>query len=136
MYSTFGNSALGYGYSCLMPVLVKEWRALWSKTPNTTDPMAPFGLVTLASSGNEGGHNLGSMRLAQTAGYGVLPNAAMPNTFLVQALDLDDPYINTTCSDIKCCPCVIGLRAHMPSVTAPPFYSELPPRPPPPHLQL
>jgi hypothetical protein len=44
------------------------------------------------------------MRLAQTAGYGVLPNLAMPSTFLVQALDLDDPWINTTCSDIKCCP--------------------------------
>jgi len=87
-----------------MPVLVREWRALWSETPGTTDPNAPFGVVTLASSGSEGGADLGSMRLAQTAGYGVLPNPAMPNTFLVQALDLDDPFINTTCSDIKCCP--------------------------------
>jgi hypothetical protein len=104
MYSTFGNSALGFGYSCLMPVLVSEWRALWSKTPGTTDPLAPFGVVTLAASGNEGGANLGSMRLAQTAGYGVLPNALMPNTFLAQAHDLDDPYINTTCADIMCCP--------------------------------
>jgi hypothetical protein len=86
-----------------MPVLVSEWRALWSSTPGTTDPAAPFGVVTLASSGSEGGHNLGSMRLAQTAGYGVLPNPLMPNTFLVQALDLDDPWINTTCSDAKCC---------------------------------
>ena len=103
MYSTFGNSLLKFGYSCLMPVLVSEWRALWSSTPGTTDPAAPFGVVTLASSGSEGGHNLGSMRLAQTAGYGVLPNPLMPNTFLVQALDLDDPWINTTCSDAKCC---------------------------------
>jgi hypothetical protein len=103
MYSTFGNSLLKTGYSCLMPVLVREWRALWSATPGTTDPLAPFGVVTLAASGSEGGHNLGSMRLAQTAGYGVLPNPLMPNTFLAQALDLDDPYINTTCSDAKCC---------------------------------
>ena len=103
MYSTFGHSNLKTGYSCLMPLLVSQWRALWARTPGTTDPLAPFGVVTLASSGSEGGHNLGSMRLAQTAGYGVLPNAAMPATFLAQALDLDDPYINTTCSDIKCC---------------------------------
>ena len=104
MYSTFGSSALKTGYSCLMPVLVSEWRALWSATPGTTHPMAPFGVVTLAASGSEGGRDLGSMRLAQTAGYGVLPNAAMPNTFLAQALDLDDPWSNTTCSDTKCCP--------------------------------
>ena len=88
MYSTFGNSLLKTGYSCLMPALVSEWRALWSATPGTTDHNAPFGVVTLASSGSEGGRNLGSMRLAQTAGYGVLPNPAMPHTFLVQALDL------------------------------------------------
>ena len=139
MYSTFGNSLLKFGYSCLqvfqtpyptprtvldapqmispcihvrplpipsrsMPVLVSEWRALWSRTPGTTDPMAPFGVVTLAASGNEGGADLGSMRLAQTAGYGVLPNALMPNTFLAQAHDLDDPYINQTCDSLRCCP--------------------------------
>ena len=97
MESTFGNSARGTGYSCLMPLLVREWRALWSQTPGTTDPLAPFGVVTLTASGSEGGPDLGSMRLAQTAGYGVLPNAAMPNTFLAQAFDLDDPFGNTTC---------------------------------------
>ena len=104
MYSTFGNSMLKFGYSCLMPVLVGEWRALWSRTPGTTDPLAPFGVVTLAASGSEGGADLGSMRLAQLAGYGVLPNAAMPNTFLAQAHDLDDPFINQTCDSLRCCP--------------------------------
>ena len=52
---TKGNSQANVGYSCLMPVLVSEWRALWSRTPGTTDPMAPFGVVTLAASGSEGG---------------------------------------------------------------------------------
>ena len=103
MESIFGNSALGTGYSCLMPLLVRAWRALWSQTPGTTDPLAPFGVVTLAASGSEGGPDLGSMRLAQTAGYGVLPNAAMPNTFLAQAFDLDDPFCNTTCYYDQCC---------------------------------
>lgn len=36
-----------------------------SKTSGTA-PDAPFGLVTLAASGGEGGADIGSMRLAQT----------------------------------------------------------------------
>ena len=104
MHDTFGNSFLHTGYSCLLPVLIRQWRALWSRTPGTTDPLAPFGIVTLAASGSEGGSDLGSMRLAQTAGFGVVPNAAMPSTFLAQALDLDDPFSNTTCYYAMCCP--------------------------------
>ena len=49
----------------------------------TTDPNAPFGIVTLASSGSEGGPHMGAMRQAQTAGYGVLPGpkgSVMHNT--------------------------------------------------------
>ena len=38
----------------------------------------------LASSGSEGGPNMGAMRYAQTANYGVLPNPSMPNTFVAQ----------------------------------------------------
>ena len=32
------------------------------------------------------------MRLAQTAGYGVLPNNEIPNTFFAQAGDLEDAW--------------------------------------------
>ena len=39
----------------LMKALVAEFRSLWSANPSTTDPEAPFGLVTLAPSGTEGG---------------------------------------------------------------------------------
>ena len=39
----------------------------------TTDPNAPFGLVTLAPSGTEGGSDIGTMRWAQTAGYALVP---------------------------------------------------------------
>ena len=66
---------------------------MWSATPGTTDPLAPFGVVTLASSGAEGADAaMGAMRIAQTAGYGVLPSPDLPNTFLAQAYDLDDPW--------------------------------------------
>jgi hypothetical protein len=35
---------------------------------------------------------VGAMRLAQTAGYGVLPSPDVPNTFMAQAYDLDDQW--------------------------------------------
>ena len=84
MHTYFGNSARSSGYSCLMEKLVSSWRTQWSAEPGTTDPNAPFGVVTLAPSGGEGGADLPSMRWAQTASYGVLPNPAMPNTFVAQ----------------------------------------------------
>jgi hypothetical protein len=28
--------------------MVADWRAVWSATPGTTDPLAPFGVATLA----------------------------------------------------------------------------------------
>jgi hypothetical protein len=102
MHAMFGNSQLGTGYACLMAKLVSDWRALWAKSSGT-DPMAPFGLVTLAASGGEGGSDIGSMRLAQTASYGVLPNPIMPNTFFAQAGDLDDPVGTLNCYHDGCC---------------------------------
>ena len=97
-----GNSAASAGYSCEMQALVSQWRQLWSASAGTTDPSAPFGIVTLASSGSEGANSLamGAMRQAQTAGFGVLPPPSsssghaggMANTFLAQAYDLDDKW--------------------------------------------
>ena len=87
-----GNVIASTGYACAMQQLIRGWRAAWSKTPGTTDPLAPFGVVTLASSGSEGGPNFGAMRIAQTMSYGVLPTPSMPNTFLAQAYDLDDEW--------------------------------------------
>ena len=52
---------------------------------NTTSPLAPFGVVTLhPRAGWFGARDMGGMRHAQTAGYGHLPNDAMPATFLAQ----------------------------------------------------
>ena len=100
-----GNSERNQGYSCLMVGLVRLWRKLWSATPGTTDPLAPFGVVALPLSGSEGNPNIGLMRWAQTGGYGVLPSEAMPNTFLVQSYDLEDPYRGAfdLCLHGECC---------------------------------
>ncbi len=97
MHNLFGNSAQKSGYACLMEALVKQWRGLWSVTAGTTEAEAPFGLVTLAPSGTEGGSDIGTMRWAQTASYGMAPNPALPNTFVAQAYDLNDPYHNDSC---------------------------------------
>ena len=112
MGSPKGNSDANLGYSCEQRVLIEGWRSVWSETPGTTDPLAPFGVVTLASSGAEGADAaMGAMRIAQTAGFGVLPSPALPNTFVAQAYDLDDPWgpaagpCFTTVADggLECC---------------------------------
>ena len=40
-----GSSADGTGYGCALPALVRIWRTKWSGAPNTTAPLAPFGVV-------------------------------------------------------------------------------------------
>jgi hypothetical protein len=80
-----GNAMDGVGYACAMKQLITGYRAAWSATPGTTDPLAPFGVVALPSGGSEGGPNMGAMRVAQTASHGVLPNSDLPNTFIAQA---------------------------------------------------
>jgi len=54
MYDVKGNSRSNVGYGCEMKLMIQQWRKVWSKTPGTTPPDAPFGLVTLASSGGVG----------------------------------------------------------------------------------
>lgn len=103
MHNMFGNQLRHSGYACLMPTLVSQWRSIWSATSGT-DPMAPFGLVTLAPSGTEGGSDIGTMRWAQTGNYGTLPNPVMPNTFIAQAFDLNDQWSNDSCYGKVHCP--------------------------------
>jgi hypothetical protein len=74
-----------------------QWRSLWSSEAGTTRTDAPFGLVTLAPSGTEGGSDIGTMRWAQTASFGRAPNPALPGVFVAQAYDLNDPYHNDSC---------------------------------------
>jgi len=101
MAGRFGNATSGY--ACLLPRLIESYRRRWSTNPGTTSPNAPFGIVTLHPSGANGLPDAGGMRLAQTAGYGTIPNPAMPNTFSASAYDLNDPYDDTTCYDGGCC---------------------------------
>jgi sialate O-acetylesterase len=87
-----GNSAENAGYACLMPGLVRSFREAWSATPGTTDPNAPFGIVTLSTADSEGAADIASFRFAQAASYFAVPNPALPNSFLAHAYDLADVW--------------------------------------------
>ena len=57
--------------------------------------------MTLAPSGTEGGSDIGTMRWAQTASYG--RGGVIPNTFVAQGYDLNDPFRNDSCyGTFKC----------------------------------
>ena len=110
------------GYACQMPKMIDLWRKTWSAEEGTTDPLAPFGIVDLASGQSEGhGANgaMGNFRVAQTGGFGVLPNAAMPNTFIANAYDLGDPWAKD-CFYKNCC--TIWSRTPSPGPTCLPQY--------------
>jgi hypothetical protein len=58
-----GENNLGYhagnvldkkGYACMMTTLIQAWRAAWSVEGGTTPADAPFGIVMLADSSDEG----------------------------------------------------------------------------------
>eukprot|EP01062_Namystynia_karyoxenos_P063041 TRINITY_DN5586_c1_g1_i8.p1 TRINITY_DN5586_c1_g1~~TRINITY_DN5586_c1_g1_i8.p1 ORF type:complete len:836 (+),score=174.70 TRINITY_DN5586_c1_g1_i8:78-2585(+) len=93
VYGVTGNVATGMGYGCELAAMVREWRGAWSAQHGTTDPLAPFGVVTLAGGTSEGnGEHMAAFRWSQTGNYGHLPSPALPNTFLAQVYDLSDPW--------------------------------------------
>lgn len=87
-HGDMGNSATKIGYGCDQVALVALWRRVWAAS-SATAPLAPFGIVNLASGGSEGaGDHMAHMRWSQTGNMGALPNAVMPATFLAQAFDI------------------------------------------------
>ncbi len=99
-----GNYLENTGYGCLFPKMVAEWRKLWSTVPGTTDPLAPFGFVTLADGTDEGWSvNMARFRWSQTANYGYVPNPALPNVFMAVGHDGGDPWDADRCDDLSCC---------------------------------
>ena len=84
--------------------MVAHWRAMWSVVPGTTDPMAPFGVITIADGTEEGnGLNVYGLHWSQSANYGSLPNPAIPNSWLTLAHDAGDPWDGFGCADDSCC---------------------------------
>lgn len=99
-----GNVVDQTGYACLLPTMISNWRHMWSIEPGTTDSEAPFGIVVLADSTDEGwGSNVPQMHWAQSANHGVAPNPHLPGTFLATAHDLADPWADGCQQDAKCC---------------------------------
>ena len=99
-----GNSAQNTGYGCLFPAMIQSWRNIWSLVPGTTDPLAPFGFVTLADGTDEAwGISMAGQRWAQMGNYAIVPNPAMPNTFVAMGHDAGDPWDDDSCGDRHCC---------------------------------
>lgn len=99
-----GNSAQGTGYAALFPQMIADWRAIWSAVPGTTDPLAPFGFVTLADGTDEAwGLSMAGLRMAQMGSFETVPNPAMPNTFMALGHDAGDPWDDDSCGDRACC---------------------------------
>ena len=97
-----GNSAYGTGYGCVLPKLISRYRELWSVVPGTTDPVVPFGVVTLSAGSSEGsGQHMAGMRWSQTGNYGVLPNPIMPAVFMAQGFDAGDPWEMCECRGVR-----------------------------------
>ena len=103
VFADTGNSMEGTGYGCMLPNMIKTWRRMWSVVEGTTDPLAPFGVYTLAAGTSEGhGTRMGGFRWSQTGNYGVVPNAMMPNCFVASGYDLGDPW-GKGCGKFNCC---------------------------------
>ena len=99
-----GNYALNTGYGCTLPPMLAAYRAIWSVEPGTTAPDFPFGMVLLADGSDFGTPGaMANIVRSQTANFGSLPNAAMPNSFLVSAFDLGDPWTPGACDALQCC---------------------------------
>ena len=93
--------ALAPLYSCAFPAMIRAWRAAWSRGTDgqigDTPDSFPFGFVQISvwgpptppGAGNDpNGANVATVRLAQSANYGYVPNPAMPATFMATAIDL------------------------------------------------
>ncbi|XP_069101922.1 sialate O-acetylesterase-like [Argopecten irradians] len=96
-YQGESNAGLYDLYTCQFPAMIDDWRRTFSTNSlHTTSQEFPFGFVQLAPfRDGADSMNFPSLRWAQTAGYGTVPNVKMPNTFMSVALDLPDfksPY--------------------------------------------
>lgn len=95
-YQGESNGGEPVSYECLLPSLVRHWRAGWAAGSNT-DPLFPFGVVQLAGDVATDTLALPKFRfVGQTQGNGSagatgsLPSAALPASFLAPAYDLGD----------------------------------------------
>jgi len=95
-------------YGCRFPAMIADWRSKWQVgSLGETAADFPFGFVNLAPWINPNNAPAG-IRWAQSAGYGYVPNPAMPNVFSSISIDLTDntgsrntPSVEPFCSAAK-----------------------------------
>lgn len=98
------NYTIGEEYACSITALINDWRNEWSSNSDTNS-LFPFGFVQLSTWSNSDNQtcgnnvnefdcNVGFLRWAQTAYYGIVPNDAMENVFMATAIDLGYFYVH------------------------------------------
>ncbi|XP_007950328.1 sialate O-acetylesterase [Orycteropus afer afer] len=90
-----GESNTNYNkdlYNCTFPALIEDWRQTFHYgSQGQTERFFPFGFVQLSSYLSKTSKNdFPQIRWHQTADFGYVPNARMPNTFMAVAMDLCD----------------------------------------------
>ncbi|KAL3884163.1 hypothetical protein ACJMK2_030383 [Sinanodonta woodiana] len=95
-YQGESNSPHADRYVCQFPAMIADWRHKFHQASmGETNETFPFGFVQLAGNGNDTNRGFPDLRWAQTANYGHVPNAQLPNVFMSVAMDLPDfhsPY--------------------------------------------
>jgi sialate O-acetylesterase len=93
------NAKAAPKYNCTFPAMIGAWRRAWhAGTGGLTDAAFPFGFVQLSTWGGsapkppatkgDADDLVATVRFGQTANYGHVPNAEMPNVFMATAVDL------------------------------------------------
>ena len=81
-------------YKCAFPQMIQAWRDAWHKgTGGQSSASMAFGFVQLSVWGNksnppQAGEPVAVVRWGQTANFGYVPNAKLPNVFMATAVDL------------------------------------------------
>eukprot|EP01006_Ploeotia_vitrea_P032955 TRINITY_DN65137_c0_g1_i1.p1 TRINITY_DN65137_c0_g1~~TRINITY_DN65137_c0_g1_i1.p1 ORF type:complete len:531 (-),score=48.51 TRINITY_DN65137_c0_g1_i1:29-1621(-) len=82
-------------YACTFPTMISSWRSEWYKhTESSTSVSFPFGFVQLSTWNDKDSTEIKevpTVRWAQTANFGHVPNPKMKNVFMAVAVDLGDP---------------------------------------------
>ncbi|WAR15849.1 SIAE-like protein [Mya arenaria] len=91
------NAGYYVDYTCQFPAMINDWREKFHLNSQLqTEKNFPFGFVQLAPNANKTLHTgMPDLRWSQTAGYGYVPNPALPGVFMAVAMDLpdyDSPY--------------------------------------------
>lgn len=95
-----GSKEKKSGYACRFPAMIASWRKFFSQVEGTTDPLFPFGFISItswcestcdpANQKPDTWYGPAAIRWAQQVEYVDVPNPSLPNVFMAMDYDLED----------------------------------------------